>query len=36
MAEQLRKLMVTESDLLGLILKSTKPNKYIILDIENR
>ena len=34
MAEQVRKLMVTESDLLGLILKSTKPSKYIILDIE--
>ena len=34
MAEQVRQLTVTESDLLGLILKSTKPSKYIILDIE--
>ena len=34
MAEQVRQLKVTESDLLGLILENTKPSKYIILDIE--
>ena len=35
MAEQVvRQLKVTESDILGLILKNTKPSKYIILDIE--
>ena len=34
MAEKVRQLKVTESDLLGLILENTKPSKYIILDIE--